>query len=95
MLENATRICEAKFGMVFRFDGKSFTLRRRSVRRPHWPNINGRGPCPNHYQAVLDRLRQTKRVSYTADCAAEGIPAPASHARRCSIHGRCPDAEGQ
>ena len=24
----------------------------------------------------LDRLRQTKRVSYTADYAAEGIPAP-------------------
>ena len=24
MLENATRICEAKFGTMFRFDGKAF-----------------------------------------------------------------------
>ena len=38
MLENATRICQAKFGVVFSFDGNEFTLRRRSVRRPNWPN---------------------------------------------------------
>ena len=27
MLENALRICEAKFGTLFRFDGKAFTER--------------------------------------------------------------------
>ncbi len=28
MLENATRICEAKFGVLFRFEGEAFRLRR-------------------------------------------------------------------
>ena len=53
MLENATRICEAKFGVVFSFDGNEFHFGRRSVRRPNWPNTIGRGPGPNHYQAVI------------------------------------------
>jgi hypothetical protein len=26
MLENATRICEAKFGALYRYDGKEFHL---------------------------------------------------------------------
>ena len=30
MLENAVRICEAKFGIMFRFDGERFHPRRRS-----------------------------------------------------------------
>ena len=29
MLENATRICEAKFGTIFRYDGELLRLRRR------------------------------------------------------------------
>ena len=33
MLENAMRICEAKFGALFRFDGEDFIWRRKSVRR--------------------------------------------------------------
>ncbi len=33
ILENATRICEAKFGTLFRFDGK-FTRWRNSIRPP-------------------------------------------------------------
>ena len=51
MLENATRICEAKFGVVFSFDGNKFHF-EAAVRRPNWPNSIGRGPCLNHYQAV-------------------------------------------
>ena len=31
-LENAVRICDAKFGVIFRFDGEAFFLRRTSVR---------------------------------------------------------------
>jgi hypothetical protein len=35
MLENATRICEAKFGTLFRFDGETFTRWRNSIRPRH------------------------------------------------------------
>ena len=46
MLENATRICEAKFGMLFRCDGDDIPLSQRaSVRRPHLPRFaRQRGP---------------------------------------------------
>ena len=38
MLENATRICEAKFGMLFRYDGDAFRSGRMACRRRRLPN---------------------------------------------------------
>ena len=35
MLENATRICEAKFGALYRYDGKEFILALCSARPRH------------------------------------------------------------
>ena len=52
MLENATRICEAKFGTLFRFDGRAFTRRRTSVHRQSSANIWG-GPLFNRYRAAI------------------------------------------
>ena len=77
MLENATRICEAKFGFVFRFDGNAFDVEAHVGTPPKLAEYLDRTrsiqPLPG---SLLDRVRQTKRVSYTADYAAEGIPAP-------------------
>ena len=76
MLENATRICQAKFGVVFSFDGNEYHVEAQvgtppelaeHLNRTNWQVLPG---------SLLDRVRQTKRVSYTADYAAEGIPAP-------------------
>jgi two-component system NtrC family sensor kinase len=77
MLENATRICEAKFGVVFSFDGNEFHFEAQVGTPPELAEYNRAGPMPQPLPGShLDRLRQTKRVSYTADYAAEGIPAP-------------------
>ena len=44
LLRNATRLCEAKFGDIFRFDGKAFRFAARvdsppeSIRRRNLPN---------------------------------------------------------
>ena len=77
MLENATRICEAKFGVVFSFDGNKFHFEAQVGTPPELAEYNRAGPMPQPLPGShLDRLRQTKRVSYTADYAAEGIPAP-------------------
>ena len=94
MLENATRICEAKFGVVFSFDGKEFQVEAH-VGTPlkfaeYMEQTRPIKPLPN---SLLDRVKQTKQVSYTADYAAEGISHPARYARRCAIHGRCTDAQ--
>jgi GAF domain-containing protein len=78
MLENATRICEAKFGVVFSFDGNEFHFEAQVGTPPELAEyLNGAKPMPQPLPGShLDRLRQTKRVSYTADYAAEGISAP-------------------
>ena len=77
MLENATRICEAKFGVVFSFDGNEFYFEAQIGTPPELAEHNRARPMPQPLPGShLDRLRQTKRVSYTADYAAEGIPAP-------------------
>jgi two-component system, NtrC family, sensor kinase len=77
MLENATHICEAKFGVVFSFDGNEFHFEAQVGTPPELAQYNRARPMPQPLPGShLDRLRQTKRVSYTADYAAEGIPAP-------------------
>ena len=77
MLENATRICEAKFGVVFSFDGNEFHFEAQVGTPPELAEFNRARPMPQPLPCShLDRLRQTKRVSYTSDYAAEGIPAP-------------------
>jgi hypothetical protein len=38
MLKNATRICGAEFGVLFRFEGGSFIRQHCSMCRPHLPN---------------------------------------------------------
>ena len=77
MLENATRICEAKFGVVFSFVGNKFHFEAQVGTPPELAEFNRARPMPQPLPGShLDRLRQTKGVSYTADYAAEGIPAP-------------------
>jgi GAF domain-containing protein len=74
MLENATRICEAKFGTLFRFDGKNF----HPVAQFNTPAAlleaqTRRGPFQPPPGSQLSRVMRTKRVSYTADDAAEPV----------------------
>jgi len=74
MLENATRICEAKFGTLFRFDGKNF----HPVAQFNTPAAlleaqTRRGPFEPPTGSQLDRVMRTKRVSHTADDAAEPV----------------------
>ena len=79
MLENALRICEAKFGTLFRFDGKAF----------HWAAGIGvpsalaefqkkRGPYLPEPGTLLDRVLQTRKVAHSPDYAAEPIPGNAA-----------------
>jgi class 3 adenylate cyclase/putative methionine-R-sulfoxide reductase with GAF domain len=78
MLEKATRICEAKFGPLFRFDGGAFQMMANVGTPPELSDfLRQRGPFQPTAGSHLDRLTRTKQVSHTADYAAEGIPSPA------------------
>jgi GAF domain-containing protein len=75
MLENSVRICEAKFGTLFRFDGKAF----------HWAAGVGTPPAMVEFQrqrgpflpepgSTFDSMLHTKRVCHAIDDAAHPVP---------------------
>jgi GAF domain-containing protein len=77
MLESATRICAAKFGTLYRFDGEAFHLAAQFGMPPalaEFQRQRGRfQPSPGGH---LDRVMRTKRASQTADIAAEAVLEP-------------------
>jgi GAF domain-containing protein len=77
MLENATRICEAKFGVLFRFNGEAFHLAADIGSPPEFAEfLRRRGwfrPIPG---SGLDHALQTKAVRHTADYGAESVSGP-------------------
>jgi two-component system, NtrC family, sensor kinase len=77
MLENAVRICEAKFGNLLRFDGEAFHFAAGAGVPPELAEFHRQHetflPTPG---SPLYRAMQTKRVSHIADDAAEALPSP-------------------
>ena len=75
MLENATRICEAEFGVLYRFDGGAFHFAAEVGAPPDYAEFNRRrGPFQPIQGGQLERVMLTKGVSHTADDAASAIP---------------------
>ena len=79
MLANALRICEAKFGVLFRYDGDAFNPAALLGVPPAYEEFQRRrGPFRPDNGAPLDRLLRTKELVQTADEFAEPTPGPAS-----------------
>ncbi|MGB9392265.1 MAG: GAF domain-containing protein, partial [Xanthobacteraceae bacterium] len=75
VLRNATRICEAKFGQLLRFDGEMFHFAAGADLPPDYAEfMKRRGPFLPPVGAQLDHAMKTKQVSYTADMAADTAP---------------------
>ena len=75
ILEDATRICNAKFGTLFRFDGENF----HAVAQFNTPTalleaLTRRGPFKPTPGISLDHVMRTKQVFHSADMAAEPVP---------------------
>ena len=79
MLENATRICEAKFGVMYRYENGAFhPAAMLNAPEALAEFLRHRGSFQPPATTPLDRLLQTKDVVYTADVAAESkLSAPA------------------
>jgi GAF domain-containing protein len=72
MLENAVRICEAKFGNLLLFDGKAFHSTAGVGLPPQFAEFQSqRGPFQPPLGTLLDRVMRTKQVSHTADAATD------------------------
>jgi len=75
MLENATRICEAKFGTLARFEGNAFHFAAEVGTPPELAEFQRRrGPFQAQPGSRLDEVMRTKQVSHTADAAADAVP---------------------
>ena len=75
MLKNAVRICDAKFGVLYRFDGAAFHFAAEVGTPSEYLEFNRqRGPFQPVPGSHLERVMLTKRMSYTPDDAASKIP---------------------
>ena len=79
MLENATRICEAKFGTLFRFDGDAYHLAGQFGTPPELAEFQRqRGPFQAAPGGHLGQITRTKQVRHSADEAADPLPGKAA-----------------
>jgi signal transduction histidine kinase len=76
ILINATRICEAELGVLYRYDGNAFDpAAMHNVPTDFAAFLKGRGPFQAPVGSPLDRLLKTQQLIHTADEAAEPLPA--------------------
>jgi len=71
MLANATRICEASFGVLFRFDGNAVEAAAMLGVPPAFSEFWQRGPHQPGRQTALGRVRETKQIVHIVDVTAE------------------------
>ena len=87
MLENATRICEAKFGILFRYEGSLFhPIASLDVPPAFGDFLKRQGSFAGKPGRLFGRLCQSKRVIHVVDRATEPEPSPSvryAGARSC------------
>ena len=75
MLENTTRICEAKFGVLWRVVGENFQSAAEVGTSPELAEfLRQRGPFRPRPGTLFDRVMRTKQVCRTDDYAAKAVP---------------------
>jgi GAF domain-containing protein len=74
ILENATRICNANFGTLYRFDGENiYPVAQFNTPAALLEAQTRRGPFPPIPGTAFDQSMRTKKVIHIADSAAEPI----------------------
>jgi adenylate cyclase len=87
MLGNATRICDAKFGALYRYDGNEFHLGALLGAPPAFAEFQRqRGAFKPPPGTPLDRLLRTKAVIRTADDSAAENPSPSARLAGAKSH---------
>jgi len=72
MLENATRICTAEFGTLYRYDGEMFHIAAEIGTPAEYSEVRRqRGPFAPRPGGLLDQVARTQQTTHTADDAAQ------------------------
>jgi two-component system, NtrC family, sensor kinase len=69
MLDNAARICDAKFGNIYRWDGEAFGLVATHNTPPAFAESRKRAPVRPEPKSIFSRLVATKTVVHVRDAA--------------------------
>ena len=73
MLENAVRICEAKFGFLLRYDGNAYHTMAALCPVPEYAEEMRRGPLRPHPNSALGQVARTRQVAQIADITAHPL----------------------
>ena len=74
ILENAVRICDAKWGTIHRWEGDALQLMATHNLPPAFAKARGRSPLYRpHPKSLFGRIVATKNLVHTADSAAEPV----------------------
>jgi GAF domain-containing protein len=76
MLQNAVRICDAKFGNIYRWDGDALHLVATHNTPPAFAEALRRSPVRPHPESIGGRLLATKTVAHAVYDSAEGDNEP-------------------
>jgi len=75
VLENATRLCDARFGTLFRFEGNAFYFAADIGTPPALADYVRRpGPFQGPPGGMVNRIHRTKQFQHSHDYAAEANP---------------------
>ena len=87
MLENANKLCEAKFGVLLRYEEGAFRAAAMlNVPKPHADYLRQRGRFLPEPGIPLDRVWKTKELVHTIDEAASPNPAPSARLAGARSH---------
>jgi GAF domain-containing protein len=87
MLENALRICEAKFGVMFRFDGEAFDVVALMNAPPTLADfLHRRGRFLPKPDWALYSVWKSKEVLHTADDRESPVPSPPTELAGARTH---------
>ena len=73
MLENAVRICQAKFGFMLRYDGDAYHTVAELCDVPAYVEEMRRGPLRPHPESALGCVARTRQVAQIADITAHRL----------------------
>jgi GAF domain-containing protein len=73
MLENAVRICEARFGLMLRYDGDAYQTVAELCDVPAYVEEMKRGPLKPHPESALGCVVRTRQVAQIADITAHRL----------------------
>ena len=71
MLKNATRICEAKYGVLYLYDGQHFSLATHIGAGSKLVELMKRGPITPHPDTILGRIVSSKNIIEIEDARKE------------------------